>query len=293
MKRIKFFFTAAWPEKMHKTALWCAIMVYTLLFGGVVFSWLMPGFSLWGRIWRTLIFIFCSLIYPWVSFYFLHIMLPAVEGGLVATYKIKDSWNKGDKHVTSAVDDFFIARSHYEYFGPLKRPVYDMEKMRVEKDEEYLKHLGMCLVQDMKQYKSLTDAMSSESIEDFAQKLIAVKYNRICQDTFNPISLENNDVGPYEIVVVVFNLFADADSIIGYKVLSQYVSKWFPDKFPVAGTVQTYFSRIRDRVKRRDNGDVEYTPQTKATKTEVPILSKEDLLDPESYYISRFRQPME
>lgn len=270
-----------------------AILLSLGLVTVLVLFWYLPDYSLWGRIWRSLLSIFLALSFPWIIFYFLHIAIPAIEGCLIATYKVRDAWNKGDRHVTGAPEDFFIARSHYEFFGPLKRPVNDMEKMRVAKDDEYLRHLEMCLVRDMKQYKSLTEAMSAEAIGDFARKLISVKYNRICPDTFNPVSLKDNSVGPYELVVVVFNLFADSDSIIGYKVLSQYVSKWFPEKFPVAGTVQTYFSRIRDRVKRRDTQDVQYIPQTKASKTEVPILSKEDLLDPESYYIRRFRQSAE
>lgn len=290
-KGVTFFFTARCPDLKDKTTLWSVIMVYSMLAIGMLMAVFMPGFSVCGRIWRFLFFLLLAIIGPWVAYFAFHMLIPAIEGFLVAKYKIKEAWEKNER--VKGFENFFIARAHYEFFGPLKRPVLDMERLRADKEEEYIRYLATCIVHDLKHFKCFAHAMSIVMMEDFVQKIIALKHNRITPETLMPISVEPVDIGPYELLVVIYNVFADAHSAIGFKVLSQHVSNWFPGNFPVANTVQTYFSRIGDSVKRRDDPNLKYLPLTKATKTEVPVLSKEDLLDPESYYIRRFRQTVE
>ena len=63
-KGVTFFFNARRPDLKDKTTLWSVIMVYSMLAIGMLMAVFMPGFSVWGRIWRFLFFLLLAIIGP-------------------------------------------------------------------------------------------------------------------------------------------------------------------------------------------------------------------------------------
>lgn len=178
-KGVTFFFTARCPDLKDKTTLWSVIIVYSMLAIGMLMAVFMPGFSVCGRIWRFLFFLLLAIIGPWVAYFAFHMLIPAIEGFLVAKYKIKEAWEKNER--VKGFENFFIARAHYEFFGPLKRPVLDMERLRADKEEEYIRYLATCIVHDLKHFKCFTHAMSIVMMEDKVHRKKAVTYQALCK----------------------------------------------------------------------------------------------------------------
>ena len=285
MKAIKYFFTAALPKRMG----WYNWLIYGILVAaipaGIFLAWTHSDWTIWHKCWTSGTVILMVMLFPWILYFFLHLVLGIGEAIAVSCYKIKEAYVTGTP-LKAAPEDYYIARYRCEAFGPIRRPQIELHKAIEENTIDSQSEMNR-MVEDglsyfMKNMTPLKDRMTDDMIDDFAHKLNGLRQQTPPEGMESPISKDKVDIAPYEIPTVIFN-FTRYLPGINKKVLSEYCQVWFPENYKTASSLKVYFSKLQARVDDRD-GVVKHRPADMSTRTKTPLLERSNLENPVKYF---------
>lgn len=216
--------------------------------------------------------------YPWISYVLIHSLYAFAEGTAIAFCKIDKSFAAGT-YPNNAFKDYYLERAYCETHGLLSEAQYQLKKAREGIDETHWDAVKSGLVNWMKQFNVLKNNMTEGEIDAFATLLVSIRRGIIDYDALKPIREGKiNNVGPYELLVVVFNLTTYSDKkdkkfkkLFNNKQLAQIICACFPGNFSNNSTVESYLSRLNSTIAIKD-GKYNSVQTLKASQTEVKVL---------------------
>lgn len=207
----------------------------------------------------------------------MHGIYALAESFAIAFCKIEEAF-AARTFPNNAFEDYYLERAYYETNGMLSGAQYQLKKAHEGINETHWTAVKFGLVRWMKQFNVLKNNMTEGEIDAFASRLVSLRRGIIDYDTFKPIREDKVNVGPYELLVVVFNVTTYSNKKnkkykkhFFNKQLAEIICACFPGNFSNTDTVESYLSRLNSTVAIKD-GKYKSMQAIKATATEVTIL---------------------